>query len=219
MENEFPPNNQTPREARPERRREKATSDKKEVTQITKGKVTLRKKPLHKKFMEAFRPEDNKGFVEYTLLEVLVPAFQDGIVDAGQEAIANMFGRSHRGHGRGGRSGRGSGYTSYNRMGSAKARSRDDDDRRSSRRGSLDSAELPEIILDSRVEADHILDTMIELISAYDVATVRDLKSMIGERHEFTDEDWGWSDLRGARVHHLGRHGYLLDLPRPEALD
>lgn len=217
MENEFPPNSHTSREARPNRRPEKAPSEKKEVVRVTKGKVTLRKKPLYKKFIEAFRPEDNRGFAEYTLLEVLVPSIKDAIADAGTSAIENALGTSpshRRGRGRGG-----SGYTSYNRMGSAKPRGRRDEDDRPSRRGSMRGGEMPEIILDSRVEAEETLDSLIELISTYDVATKRELLSLIGEPHSFTDEDWGWTDLRGARIHRIGQRGYLLDLPRPEPLD
>lgn len=219
MDNEFPPNSHSRKDVRPERRSEKDVAEKKEVVQVTKGKVRLRKKPLWKKFVEAFRPEDNRGFAEYTLLEVLVPSIKDAIADAGTSAIENALGtgpsRRYR------RGGGGSGYTSYNRMSSrsrGSRRDRDDDDR-PRRRERRSSSDVPEAILDSRVEAEEVLDTMIELLSNYDVVTKRDLLGMLGEPHSFTDEDWGWTDLRGARIHRIGQHGYLLDLPRPEALD
>jgi len=73
-------------------------------------------------------------------------------------------------------------------------------------------------VLETRVEAEEVIDNLFELISKYDVATMRDVLSMVGEPHNPTHEDWGWTDLRGARVHRV-REGYLLDLPRPEALD
>ena len=219
MENEFPPNSHTKKEGRPERSREKAPSEKKEVARITTGKVTLRKKPLYKKFIEAFKPEDNRGFAEYTLLEVLVPSIKDAIADAGTSAIENALGTSPNRRRR--RSG-GGGYTSYNRMGAARPRGRrdrDDDDDRRPRNDARGPSDLREVIVDSRAQADEVIDTMIEMISKYEVVTVRDLLSMVGEQHSFTDEDWGWTSLRGARVHRIGRDGYLLDLPRPEALD
>ena len=78
--------------------------------------------------------------------------------------------------------------------------------------------DVREVILDSRVEAEEVLDSLIELSSKYDAATMRDLLSLIGEPHNTTHEDWGWYDLRGARIHRVGG-GYLLDLPRPEPLD
>lgn len=75
-----------------------------------------------------------------------------------------------------------------------------------------------EIVLDSRVECEEVLDTLIELASKYDAATMRDLLGLIGEPHNPTHENFGWYDLRGSRIHRVSE-GYLLDLPRPEALD
>lgn len=221
MENEFPPNSHSKKEERPARREGKAPSEKKEVQRVTKGKATLRKKPLHKKIADAFRPEDNVGFLEHIILEVFVPGIKDAIAYASTEAIENALGtNTHRGSRRRG-GGRG-GYTEYNRMGSARPRSRrdrDDDDRGGRKRESRGPSDHQEIIVDSRVEADEVIDNMIELISKYEVATMRDLLSLVGENHNYTDEDWGWTDLRGARIHRIGQQGYLLDLPRPEPLD
>lgn len=217
MENEFPPNSLTKREERPDRRADKGAPEKREVRQITRGKVTLRKKPLHRKFIEAFKPEDNVGFFEHTLLEILVPGIKDAGADAIHGMIDNALGtNSRRSRGRG----RGS-YTSYNRMSGPRGRrDRDDDDRKSSRRESRSGhSDLREVIVDSRVEAEETLDAMIELLSRYDAVTVRDLLGMVGEKHTFTDEDWGWTDLRGSRIHRIGRDAYLIDLPRPEPLD
>ena len=220
MENEFPPNSHSKREARSARPSEKAP-ERKEVQRVTKSKAVLRKKPLRRKFIEAFRPEDNVGFVEHALLDILVPSIKDAMAEAASTTIENLLGvgRSARSH----RRGRG-GYTSYNRMGAARPHSRydrDDDDRgrRGGRRETRVADDAREIILDTKVEAEEVLEGLIELISKYEYATMRDLMSMIGENINPTHEDWGWSDLRGARIHRIGRDGYLLDLPRPEYLD
>lgn len=215
---EFPPNSHHQREERRARPSERAP-ERKEVTQVTRSKAKLRKKPLHKKFVEAFRPEDGRGFIEYVVLEVLVDGIKDVVADASVSAVENALGV---GGSRGGRRRRGSGgYTSYNRMGSARPRGRrdrDDDDRRPARRESRMADDAREIVLDTRVEADEVIDNLFELISKYEVATMRDLLSLVGEPHNPTHEDWGWTDLRGARIHKV-REGYLIDLPRPEPLD
>lgn len=217
MENEFPPNSHIQKEARSDRRSERAPSEKKEVQRVTRGKAIVRKKPLYKRFFEAFRPEDNRNFFEYIVLEVLVDGIRDAAADAATSAVETALGS---GGGRRRRH-RGGGYTSYNRMGDARPRSRrdrDDDDRRPSRRD--DRRQDPrEVLLETRVECEEVLDNLIEIASKYDAATQRDLFSMIGEPHTPVDEDWGWSDFRGARIHHVGRDGYLLDLPRAEYLD
>lgn len=99
-------------------------------------------------------------------------------------------------------------------------RDRDDDRRpRGRERESRVADDAREIILDTKAECEDVLDTLIELIGKYECATMRDLLSMIGEPHNQTHEDWGWYDLRGARIHRVGRDGYLLDFPRPEHLD
>lgn len=221
MENEFPPNSHTKREVRTTRSVEKAEApEKKEVAQIAKGKVTRRKKPLYRQFLDSFRPEDNRGFLEYTVLEVIVPGIKDNLADAATTAIEHALGvGGSRPSSRRRRGGGGGGYTSYNRMSSGRSRDPRDRDRdRDDRRSSRESVDHTEVVFDSRVEAEEILETMYEMMSKYDAVTRRDLLSMAGEPHSFTDEDWGWTDLRGARVHRV-REGYLLDLPRPEALD
>lgn len=217
MENEFPPNSHSKKEVRPTRNA-LTTPEVKVVERITRNKVVQRKKPLRRKFFEAFRPEGDVGFVEHMLIDIMVPGIQDAVAEMFHSTIDNAFGgggaRRRRGGGRGG-------YTSYNRMSEGRRREpRDrDDDRGRSRGPSRRSSEVPELIFVTRVEAEEVLDSLIELASKYDVATMRDLLSLAGEPHNPTDEDWGWSEFRGARIHRLGRDGYLLDLPRPESLD
>lgn len=212
MTNEFPPNSRT---QRPEREERPERTERKDVSRVTKGRVILRKKPLHKRFIDAFRPEDNKGFAEYILIDVLVPGIKDTLADSATAAIDNALGVSGT---RSRRRSRGE-YTSYNRMSAARPRDRRDrDDDRPRRRESRMADDVREVVLDSRVEAEEIIDNLFELASKYDAATMRDLLSMIGEPHDQTHEDWGWRDLRGARVHRV-REGYLIDLPRPVPLD
>ena len=105
-------------------------------------------------------------------------------------------------------------------MSSARPRRRGDrdDDRRREPRTFRRSSDLLEIIIDTRVEANEVVDNMFETLSKYDMVTMRDLLSMVGKPHNPVDEDWGWTDLRGARIHKV-RGGYLIDLPRPEELD
>lgn len=219
MENEFPPNSHAKKEARPARPSE-TTSDRKEVARVATGKVIRRKRPLHKRFLDAFRPEDNKGFIEYVLLDMLVPGIKDTIADAGIASIENALGSGghsrSRGRSRGG--GGSGGYTSYNRMSSSRGSGRRDDDRRPAKRESRGPSDHQELVFETRVEANEVLDQMFEMVSKYEVVTMRDLLSLAGEPHSFTDEDWGWLDLRGSSVHRVNG-GYLLDLPRPEPLD
>ena len=75
-----------------------------------------------------------------------------------------------------------------------------------------------EIILATRHEAEEVIDRLFDLISRYETATVADLYELVGEDRSYTDDKWGWTDIRGAGVQRV-RNGYLLNLPRPEPLD
>jgi hypothetical protein len=219
MSNEFQGNSHVDREESRPRKTEKKAEQKKVIHRVTKGQAIQRKKPLRKRFVETFTGDDQVGVFEYVMLDVMIPGIKDIIADVSTTAIErSLFGGDVRP-----RSRRRGGYTSYNRMsdrdrgrGRDRGRDRDrDDDRRRRPRGH----EHNEYIVPTRAEANEVLDTMIECISKYDSVSKRDLLSMLGEPHTFTDEDWGWYDLRGARVHSVGRDGYLIDLPRPEELD
>ena len=80
------------------------------------------------------------------------------------------------------------------------------------------SHDFDEIILASRVEAEEVIDRLFDLVSRYESATVADLYEMVGVTGNFTDDKWGWTNIRGAGVTRV-RNGFLLDLPRPEPLD
>lgn len=224
MENEFPPNSHVRREAQAEK--PTPEPNRKVIRRVTRGEATLRKRSLRKRFAESFTGEGNKGVFEYVLFDVLIPGIRDVVADVSTTAIERTLypgddyygGRRHRG-GRGG-----GGYTSYSRMGGSRSRSRrdDDDDYRRSRRDDRDrrrrSDVMPEIIVDSRVEAEEVIGQMFELISKYDAASMRDLLSMVGLPHNPTDDAWGWTDFRGAHPVKV-RGGYLIDAPRPDELD
>jgi hypothetical protein len=54
-------------------------------------------------------------------------------------------------------------------------------------------------------------------VSQYEQATVNDLYELVGVSGNFTDENYGWTDIRGAGITRI-RGGYLLDLPKAELL-
>jgi hypothetical protein len=74
--------------------------------------------------------------------------------------------------------------------------------------------DFDEIVLQSRTEAEEVIDRLFDLVSRYDTATVADLYELVGIQGSHTDHKWGWTDLRGADVSRT-RDGYLLDLPDP----
>lgn len=74
-----------------------------------------------------------------------------------------------------------------------------------------------EIILESRKDAEDVLDTMRNMISTYGVVSVADLHDLTGAIANYTDSNYGWTALNSAKVVRV-RNGYLLKLPRPKTL-
>lgn len=87
---------------------------------------------------------------------------------------------------------------------------RDDRDRYSYSR---DRYEFAEVYLDSRAEADQILDRMDEIIRDRGFVTVAHMCQLADVPSRSTDNNWGWDSIRSARVVST-RDGYLLDMPR-----
>jgi hypothetical protein len=75
-----------------------------------------------------------------------------------------------------------------------------------------------EVVIPDRGQAEQVLDTLVDVVSTYGVATVYDLYELLGITGDFPDQKWGWDDLRASRVDRV-RDGYLLNLPRPKPVD
>ena len=71
------------------------------------------------------------------------------------------------------------------------------------------------IMFTTRSEAEDVLNHLISICDRRGVVTVGDLYNLASMSTSYTEENWGWRDLRNARVVHI-RSGYILDLPRPE---
>lgn len=74
-----------------------------------------------------------------------------------------------------------------------------------------------EIIIDTRVEAEAVIDKMFHQMEKYGQVTVSDLYDLVGITSAYTDNKWGWIDLQGTDIRRT-RDGYLLKLPPPDSL-
>lgn len=202
---EYPSNSRNPQE----------NGKDKKIEQVVSGEVLRRKKPLGKRFTETFVGGDARSVASYVFLDVLIPAAKDMIADAMSMGVEKMlYGDVRSTSRRGASRGQPSGYVSYNRFSTS---SRREEPRGPSRRARA-THDFDEIVLATRVEAEEVIDRLFDIVSRYEVATVKDLYELVGERSDYTDEKWGWADIRGAGVTRV-RNGYLLDLPKPEPLD
>lgn len=202
-QSEYPPNSEASRNVANKR-----------VEQITSTVGVRKRKSLRKQFAETFFAGDIKSTVKYVTFDVLLLSFREMVLDAinaGSERL--MLGDSRR---------RGihppvsgpTGYVSYNRyaMGGA---SRVGAPQRVMSRMARARHDFDEIILQSRTEAEEVIDRLFDLVGRYGTATVADLYELVGLTASHTDNKWGWSDLRGSGVTRVST-GYLLDLPEPQ---
>jgi hypothetical protein len=186
---------------------EKKSSGKK-VERVTKGAVKAKKKSGFRKLMDAFVQEEIGTVKTYIWNDVLVPAVKKTFSDTVTNAL-DMF---LWGKGGGGRRPRGNAerisYRSYYDRPSSGSRE-------SERRRSYD---YDDVILDSREEAEEVLARMDELLTDYKMVSVADFYDLVGITGKTTDNRYGWTDLRNASVVR-DRDGYLIKLPRAEALE
>jgi hypothetical protein len=187
------------------------------VDKVITNEVIRRKQGIFSRVGGGFIAEDGGTVVSYVLMEVLLPAAKNMISDAVSQGIERMlFGDARpRSAGSDRR-----GYTNYSRF------SRDIPGSnagpsgasvRSISRHQRATHDFNDIIIASRAEAEDVLERLRDLINEYQVATVSDLYDLVGLTGEFTDDKWGWFDLRSGAIRAV-RGGYMLQLPKTQPI-
>jgi hypothetical protein len=185
----------------------------KNVTKVTVGEVVTRKKPLGSRIRSTFVNENSQNVGQYVLLEVLIPAAKNMLSDAISQGIEKLlFGDSRPRGSTGSRPG----YTSYNKM--ARSPGSPGSPIREINRRDRANHDFDDIVLSTRGEAEEVLDRLRDLVDEYEIATVADLYDLVGISSSFTDNKWGWYDLKHASVRNI-RGGYLVVLPRTQPID
>jgi hypothetical protein len=194
------------------------STDEKKIEKVIIGNAVKRKTPLGKRLRELIVGGDSHSVGRYILFEVLVPAFKDTITDVVSQGVERMvYGEARSTSRRTGQRPGGAGsstYVNYSRFGSG---SRNPDVRRPVSTRNRTSYDIGDIIVDTRGEADLVFQRMFDIINQYQAVTVADLYSLVGMTPTFTDQDWGWTDIRGAGATRINE-GYVLELPKPEPL-
>lgn len=184
----------------------------KRVSQPITKKPAIKKTGVGRRLTDIFIAEDANSVGEYILIDIIVPTLKRLFVDIISDS-ANMFAFGERGAGRRStaeRVGYRSGYTNYNRASERR------DNRPVTRNTSTYSYD--DIYLDSRGEAEAVVDRMVELITEYGMVSVGDLYDLVGVTGSYTDYKYGWTDIRTISVERK-RDGYFIKLPRALPLD
>lgn len=186
---------------------ELASQPPKKIEKVTHGKVKVKKRGEMSKLKDVFIAEDTSSIKSYVLMDVLVPAIKKAVRDIVTDGIEMLLYGS-TGHGRKSTS---ASYVSYDRF------SRDDRRYESSVRP-VAGYSYNNIVLESRGEAEEVLARMDELMAEYGLVTVADLYDLVGVTGQYTDNKYGWMNIRSAEIVRV-RDGYVIKLPKAQPIN
>lgn len=175
----------------------------KDIKPIVKAKTKKKNK-----FAETFISEDAVNIKSYILMDVLVPAIKKAVSDIVTDGISMLLygDTSHSAK----RSSSSAPYVSYNRY--------SDRDRRDEYRYIRSGYSYDDVLLPTRGDAEEVLDAMGALIETYGVVSVADMYDLVGVTCNYTDNKYGWTNIRNAEPVRV-RDGYILKLPKPGPID
>lgn len=177
-------------------------SERKKLETVVNSPVKTKKKNEARKFLDLFVAEEKEDIKTYMFLDVLIPAIKKLIWDifAGGLEMTLFGGRRET-----------SRPSTASKVSYTKYYDRDRTPQREVRpRMGYD---YDEVILGNRGEAEEVLSRLDECINQYGIASVADFYDLVGITGNFTDNKYGWSDLRNASVVRV-RDGYVIKFPK-----
>lgn len=184
--------------------------------QVVTSEVIQRKKTLGRKLKDSFTGEDARSVIFYLAVDVAVPAIKTLVGDLVNQGLNRAMWGANAPTRIG--SQKSAGYHNmYRKMGAAQTDGRSDGVRALSGRARA-VHDFNEIVLPDRGQADEVIERLHDIVSDYGHASVSDLYDLVGIQGSYTDDKWGWDDLRAAGITRV-REGWLLNLPRTQPID
>lgn len=196
------------------KREEKGEKPEKKVQKVAQAKV--KKKGAVENAKTKLFGRDFRTILRYLTEDILIPSTKNLIWGLGtgwlemslygeiKNRRARLDDRFERGR-----------FTNYDRRfeddRSRRDRRRDDDRKRA-------RLDFDDITFDTREEACDVLDHLVDLIADFGSASVHDFYDLAGIDADWTDDKYGWTNLRSAYVDYSKR-GYFIILPRARVLD
>lgn len=182
-----------------------ASKQEKKVEKVVTGTVKQKKPTNAKKLAELFVPGDLTSIGDYILTDVIVPNITKMVEDIVCNSIHMLFGRP---------------ANSGQKSTAARVSYRDcyeDDRKKCNQSRATRSYSYDDIVFETRGDAEEVLYRMEELLDRFEVVSVADLFDMAGISCNYTDNKYGWTSLRGAKVERVS-DGYVIRLPRATTL-
>lgn len=182
----------------------------KKVEKVIQGNVKQKKRSGLQKIAGEVIQEDARNVKSYIFSEVLIPALKKTISDVIKNGIDMVLYGESRGSSKRSLPGSKVSYRSFY----------DDDRERHSYRDRVSSRyDYDDVIFDSRGEAEEVLSSMYDILDRYKVVSVADLFDLVGLQCKYTDNKYGWMDLRGSEVVRTFDGGYSIRLPKAMSID
>lgn len=188
-------------------------AERKKLEKVTTGKVTVKKKSETAKFAEKIISAEDVGNIKtYLIDDVIIPTIKNTIWDAFTNTLDMvLFGGTGRSKKR----------STAEKISYRNFYDKQDDRRRygmTTKTKVSNAYAMDDISFDSRGEAEEVLTRMEEVLDSYPFVTVADLCDLAGITGNYTDNKYGWTNLRSAEVVRTYK-GYKLKLPRAMAID
>lgn len=189
---------------------EDPTTDRVPAEKVISGVVIERKPGLGSKIRETFMGVSAREVGQHVVMDVIVPQLRGMVVDAGIQMLERtILGETRQRPSSSSSSsnsrGRGSNYVAYNRFSGGSE---------SEPVANFRSNDVREVIVETRGDAQNVLDELFRHIDRYNAVSVAYYYELVGITGKFTDHQWGWTNLNASGVSHV-REGYRIELPKP----
>lgn len=180
----------------------------KRAEKVVRGKVKTKTNNA-RKLTDIFISEDAANVKNYIIMDVIVPSIKKAVYDL---IVGTLDMSLYGGRGSGGKRPTADkiSYRDYNSV------SRRDDRSYGSTR-TASGYTYDDIVVETRGEAESVLARMDEIMEEYEQVRVADLYDLVGISGDYTDNKYGWTNIRNARVVRT-RDGYKIEMPRAIAL-
>jgi hypothetical protein len=192
----------------------------KQIEKVVTGEAVQKPKSIGRKFKDIFFGGNVKASAKYVTADVILPAFRDLLVDAitngarrvvyGESMYRNRRPIEYRPRVQ---------YSnpinpSYRSWNEPRPRANLPDQRNPYR---AERRDANDIILSSKIDAERVVESLIEIVDKYEVASLADLYDLLGWQSSHVDNKWGWTYLNNVEIRQV-RDGYLIDLPPLESV-
>lgn len=193
-----------------EEQAQQQTPDKPKVEKVINGTAKVKKKSEFRKIADNFIAEDAESVKTYVVRDVIIPSVIDLIEDIVVGGIRTLLrGDSGRRDDRNrSRYGGSPSYVNYTRYSDRDDRRRDRDTR--SPRG----YDQGNVVVNSRADAEAVIEQMDGIMDTYGMVSVADLYDLVGMTSNFTDNNYGWTNIRNAKPVRLRDGGWEIQMPK-----